>query len=267
MKPWEAQIDVDANLARRLIAEQFPQFADAPLRRIGAGWDNAAYLVEEHLVFRFPRRTISAPLIVKESTAHPQLAPQIPFPIPNPLFTGTPSDAYPWHFGAYEILLGAPADTRELTDDDRKALATDLARFLRALHDVDPQPLLARDLRSDEIGKLDPKRLGVDEAPLAGEPRIVHGDLYEKHLLLDQRNRLCGVIDWGDVHYGLPAVDLSAVHMVIPPEFHSDFIAAYGAVDERSWRFAGHRARYHTAMRQEPLEKSMRRSFEEECDG
>jgi aminoglycoside phosphotransferase (APT) family kinase protein len=127
--------------------------------------------------------------------------------------------------------------------------------------------LLARDLRSDEIGKLDPKRLGVDEAPLAGEPRIVHGDLYEKHLLLDQRNRLCGVIDWGDVHYGLPAVDLSAVHMVIPPEFHSDFIAAYGAVDERSWRFAGHRARYHTAMRQEPLEKSMRRSFEEECDG
>jgi aminoglycoside phosphotransferase (APT) family kinase protein len=248
-KPWEPEIDVDAHLARRLIAEQFPQFSDASLRRIGAGWDNAAYLVEEHLIFRFPRRTVAAPLILKEFAALPLLAPRLPFAIPNPLFIGTPSDAFPWHFGGYEILFGAPADTRKLTADDSRALAIDLARFLRALHDLDPQPLLAHDLHSDEIGKLDPKRLGIDEAPLEGEPRIVHGDLYEKHLLLDQRNRLCGIIDWGDVHYGLPAVDLSAVYMVIPPEFHGEFLAAYGDVDERAWQFAGHRARYHVAMR------------------
>lgn len=248
-KPWEPEIDVDAHLARRLIAEQFSQFANASLRRIGAGWDNAAYLVEEHLIFRFPRRTISAPLIVKEFAALPLLAPQLPFTIPNPLFTGSPSDAYPWHFGGYEILLGAPADTREPAADDRHALAFDLAKFLRALHDLDPQPLLAHGLPSDEIGKLDPARLGIDEPPLEGEPCIVHGDLYEKHLLLDQRNRLCGIIDWGDVHYGLPAVDLSAVHMVIPPEFHGEFLAAYGDVDERAWQFASHRARYHIAMR------------------
>ena len=248
-KPWEPEIDVDAQLARRLIAEQFPQFSESSLRRIGAGWDNAAYLVEEHLIFRFPRRTVSAPLIVKEFAALPLLAPQLPLAVPNPLFIGTPSDAFPWHFGGYEILFGAPADTRELTSDDARALAIDLATFLRALHDLDPQPLLAIDLRSDEIGKLDPKRLGIDEPELEGEPRVVHGDLYEKHLLLDQRNRLCGIIDWGDVHYGLPAVDLSAVHMVIPPEFHGEFLATYGHVDERAWQFAGHRARYHIAMR------------------
>lgn len=248
-EPWEPEIDVDAHLARRLIAEQFPQFPGASLRRIGAGWDNAAYLVEEHLIFRFPRRTVSAPLIVKEFAVLPLLGPQLPFAIPNPLFIGTPSDAYPWHFGGYEILFGAPADTRELTPDDARALAIDLATFLRALHDLDPQPLLEHNLRSDEIGKLDPKRLGIDEPALEGEPRIVHGDLYEKHLLLDQRNRLCGIIDWGDVHFGLPAVDLSAVHMVIPPEFHGAFLAAYGDVDERAWQFAGHRARYHIAMR------------------
>lgn len=248
-KPWEPEIDVDAQLARRLIAEQFPQFSESSLRRIGAGWDNAAYLVEEHLIFRFPRRTVSAPLIVKEFAALPLLAPQLPLAVPNPLFIGTPSDAFPWHFGGYEILFGAPADTRELTSDDARALAVDLATFLRALHDLDPQPLLAIDLRSDEIGKLDPKRLGIDEPALEGEPRVVHGDLYEKHLLLDQRNRLCGIIDWGDVHYGLPAVDLSAVHMVIPPEFHGEFLATYGHVDERAWQFAGHRARYHIAMR------------------
>ncbi|HUN28643.1 MAG TPA: phosphotransferase [Alphaproteobacteria bacterium] len=248
MKP-KLDTPVDEQLARRLIAAQFPALRDASVRLIGAGWDNAAYLVEEHLVFRFPQRKIVAPLISKELAALPLLAPQLPFPIPRPLLAGEPSDDYPYPFSAYEILFGAPADTRELTRDDRRALGIDLGRFLRALHDLDPQPLRDVGLPNDEIGKLDPKRLGVDEPPLEGTPCIVHGDLYEKHLLLDARNRLCGVIDWGDVHYGLPAVDLSAVHMLIPPDFYGDFLAVYGHVDDRAWQFAAHRARYHIAMR------------------
>ena len=177
-KPWEPEIDVDVQLARRLIAEQFPQFSESSLRRIGAGWDNAAYLVEEHLIFWFPRRTVSAPLIVKEFAALPLLAPQLPLAVPNPLFIGTPSGALPWHFRGYEILFGAPADTRELTSDDARALAIDLATFLRTPR-PHPQPLLAIDLRNDKIGKLDPKRLGIDEPELEGEPRVVHGDLYK----------------------------------------------------------------------------------------
>jgi aminoglycoside phosphotransferase (APT) family kinase protein len=76
----------------------------------------------------------------------------------------------------------------------------------------------------------------------------VHGDLYARHLLLDQRNRLCGVIDWGDVHYGLPAVDLSVVHMMVPVPFHDAFFEAYGPVDERAWRFARYRARHHASF-------------------
>ena len=108
--------------------------------------------------------------------------------------------------------------------------------------------MLAAGLPPDTIGKLDPKRLHVDEAPLEGTLRVVHGDLYARHLLVDQRNRLCGVIDWGDVHYGLPAVDLSVVHMMVPAEFHGAFFAAYGAVDERAWRFARYRARHHATF-------------------
>lgn len=252
MKP-KLDTPVDEQLARRLIASQFPALRDASVRHIGEGWDNAAYLVAEHLVFRFPQRKIVAPLMHKEVIALPLLAPQLPYPIPQPLFAGEPSDEYPYPFAAYEILLGAPADTRLLSDDEYRDLAHDLGRFLRALHDVDPAPLCAVGLPNDEIGKLDPHRLGVDEPPLEGAARIVHGDLYEKHLLLDQRNRLCGVIDWGDLHYGLPAVDLSAVHMVVPPQFHPDFLAVYGAVEEPAWRFAQHRARYHEAMRASAL--------------
>jgi aminoglycoside phosphotransferase (APT) family kinase protein len=256
-KPWEPEIEVDARLAQRLIAAQFPHLADAPVRRIGAGWDNAAFLVDEHLVFRFPQRAIAAPLMPKELGALPFIAPQVPYPIPTPRYAGGPSDEFPWHFGGYEILLGVSACSRDLSDEDRRQLAGDLGRFLRALHDIDPAPLRDAGLPDDTIGKLDPSRLKVDEPPLAGSLRVVHGDLYARHLLLDQRNRLCGVIDWGDVHYGLPAVDLSVVHMMIPVEFHDEFFAVYGAVDERAWRFARYRARHHATY---TLESAVARS-------
>jgi aminoglycoside phosphotransferase (APT) family kinase protein len=245
VKPWVPEIDVDDKLARRLVAIQFPSFAQASIRRIGSGWDNAAYLVEEHLIFRFPQRSIAAPLMVKELANLPLLAPHLPIPIPLPVWAGRPHGEYPWHFGGYEILLGASANSRELSDDDRCRLASDLGRFLRALHDVDPKPLLEAGLPLDDIGKLDPQRLGVGEAPLEGEERVVHGDLYALHLLLDPENRLCGVIDWGDLHYGLPAVDLAVAHLMVPPHLHDAFLAAYGAVDDRTWRFARYRARHH----------------------
>jgi aminoglycoside phosphotransferase (APT) family kinase protein len=247
VKPWVPEIDVDEGLARRLVAIQFPSFAQASIRRIGSGWDNAAYLVEEHLIFRFPQRSIAAPLMIKELANLPLLAPQMPIPIPLPVWAGRPREEYPWYFGGYEMLLGASASSRELSDDDRLRLASDLGLFLRALHDVDPQPLLEAGLPSDDIGKLDPKRLGVGEAPLEGEERVVHGDLYALHLLLDPENRLCGVIDWGDLHYGLPAVDLAVAHLMVPPHFHDAFFAAYGEVDDRTWRFARYRARHHSA--------------------
>ena len=248
MKPWEPELIVDADLARRLIAAQFPELTDASVRPIGSGWDNAAYLVEEHLVFRFPQRAIAAPLMPKELAALPRIAPHLPFPAPLPRYAGKPSDEYPWQFGGYEILLGVSACSRDLSDEDRHALAHDLGTLLKALHAIEPQPLLAAGLPPDTIGKLDPKRLHVDEAPLEGTLRVVHGDLYARHLLVDQRNRLCGVIDWGDVHYGLPAVDLSVVHMMVPAAFHGAFFAAYGTVDERAWRFARYRARHHATF-------------------
>ncbi len=266
MKPWEAEIDVDEQLARRLISTQFPELEGATIRRIGSGWDNAAYLVEEHLVFRFPQRSIAAPLIEKELANLPLLASKLTTRIPTPLFAGKPQDEYPWHFSGYELLLGASACSRELTDEERLALASDLGTFLRALHDVDPRPLLSAGLPHDTIGKLDPKRLGVDELPLEGEERIVHGDLYARHLLLDTRNRLCGVIDWGDLHYGLPAVDLSAAHMMIPPRFHDAFFAAYGPVDERAWRFARYRARHHATYTLEYARAGGDRNLQRACE-
>lgn len=242
--PWVPEVTVDESLARTLIEDQFPEFSGAPIRRFGQGWDNVAYLVDGCTVFRFPQRKASAPLIEREIAFMPSIAAQLPLAAPNPRYAGVPGFEYPWRFAGYELVAGTTACGCTLSYAERKRLAEDLAHFLRALHRIDPFGFTSP-LPHDDIGKLDPQRLQIDEAPLTGDVRVAHGDLYARHLLLDSENRLNGVIDWGDVRLAHPAVDLSVVHMMVPPREHGTFLDIYGNVDDRTWRFARYRAHHH----------------------
>ena len=82
----------------------------------------------------------------------------------------------------------------------------------------------------------------------AGPPRTVavHGDLYVRHLLVDDARRICGVIDWGDVHAGDPALDLSIAYGFLPPRARDAFFRAYGPADARTRRVARLRAASHS---------------------
>ncbi len=48
----------------------------------------------------------------------------------------------------------------------------------------------------------------------AVSPCLMHGDLYARHLLLDESFQLSRVIDWGDLHAGDGAVDLAVAWLV-----------------------------------------------------
>lgn len=244
---WTPEIEVGEELARKLIASQFSDLAGATIRRIGNGWDNAAFLIDERLIFRFPQRAVAAPLIEREIAFMPAIAERLALCVPNPIYAGVAEFDYPWRFAGYQIVPGITACAQQLNAEERRRLAGDLAGFLRALHDIDVASFHAA-LPSDAFGRLDPLRLKVDEEPLTGQHVVVHGDLYARHLVLDEQNRLTGVIDWGDLHRGHPAVDLAVVHMMVPPRDHGVFLDAYGSVDEKAWRFARYRARHHANM-------------------
>jgi aminoglycoside phosphotransferase (APT) family kinase protein len=93
----------------------------------------------------------------------------------------------------------------------------------------DPRPLL-------ELVEAAPKH------PPDARPCLCHGDLYTRHLLVNGDGLATGVIDWGDVHLGNPAVDLAIGHVFLPPEARRPFLDAYGAVDGTAWAFARLRA-------------------------
>jgi aminoglycoside phosphotransferase (APT) family kinase protein len=274
---WTADIDVDAAFAKRAIAWQFRTLEIRDVVPFGSGWDNAAFLVNGELVFRFPRRRTWAESIEREIAILPEIAGLVPLPISAPSHVGVPTDTFPWHFAGYPVIAGSTACALDLQDDERTALAKPLGDVLRALHAIDPQPAIGRGLPPDRLGRLDSERrlraslervatlreAGEDhrlDAAIAwltahppaviadGRRTIVHGDLYPRHLILDERMQLRGVIDWGDVHFGDPAIDLAIAHMFLPSSAHTAFRNAYGAIDDRTWDAARYRALYHAIL-------------------
>jgi aminoglycoside phosphotransferase (APT) family kinase protein len=273
---WTPEVDLSIDEARSIIEAQFSELAPARVERIGAGMDNAGFRVNDSLVFRFPRRTVAVPLIEREIRVLPWIAGTLPLPIPVPRYTGAPSDAYPWPFEGHSYLEGTTACSIEITEEQRSEFAPALGAFLRALHAVDLREARERGLAGDEIGRFNHARrlplaterllklhhLGaIDDprpllaamraiAPNDSDDRVVvaHGDLYARHLLVDADHRLCGVIDWGDVHIGHPGVDLAIVYTMLPIDAHAGFFEHYGSVNDRTLELALYRAIYHSAL-------------------
>jgi aminoglycoside phosphotransferase (APT) family kinase protein len=264
--PWNPEFSLTPELARALIVEQFPQLAPAELELLGAGWDNTAYLVNRRFVFRFPRRQIGAKCLTTEVRILPRLRSLLPLTIPNPTFIGTATDRFPWLFAGYAMLPGRTACAVALDARQRAAAAEPLGAFLAALHSL--EPAFVRDLNAppDLLGRLDLARRvpqmheRVEESAgrgLIGDPALfraiidavavvhaarpttlVHGDLYVRHILVGSDLLPSGIIDWGDVHAGDPALDLSIAHTFLPPGTHECFRRAYGPIDETTWRLA-----------------------------
>jgi aminoglycoside phosphotransferase (APT) family kinase protein len=253
VREWNADVEVDESLVRRLIAGQFPELERASLRPFAEGWDNAVWLVDERWAFRFPRRTIAIPGVEREIAVLPVLAPRLPIGIPAPVFAGRPALGYPWPFFGAALLPGVEAGDAALDDAARIRLAPALARFLRALHDteldglpVDPNGRsdMPRRVRMTRkwLGELDvlwSPPPAVDELfadaealPDPVDRVVLHGDLHFRHLLVDERGALTGVIDWGDLCCGDPSIDLSLLWSFFPPEGRSAFLDSYGPVSD-----------------------------------
>lgn len=274
---WDADIDIPAELAKALIEAQFPELQPVRLEAFGAGWDNVAYRVNERYVFRFPRRKFAVRFLENETRLLPRLASLLPIPIPNPRFVGAPEESYPYPFAGYSLIPGITACRAPLSDEDRAQNAVPLARFLAALHGIEIDAATRETSPGDEIGRTDIPRRAVQAierlekiAPLlpgvdlSGLPPLldrlsktppysrpacwVHGDLYPRHLLIDAKRRLCGVIDWGDMHLGDPALDLSIAFSFLPPDARPAFRETYGPIDEATWDRARFRALHYGTL-------------------
>ncbi|HVI35589.1 MAG TPA: phosphotransferase [Gaiellales bacterium] len=262
MPQWSPEIVVDSALARRLIAGRFPELDGVVIEPLGEGWDSTVWLVDSRWVFRFPRREVVVPGFLRETEVLPVLAPDLPLPVPVAAFRGEPGAEFPWPWSGSPFLPGRePADAAP-SDHDRVGHGVALGRFLRALHDVDPDTVTAGGaaLPVDPVRRADmPHRVAdarrrcvvlqraglwisppelatlLDRAEQLDPPvtlAVVHGDLHARHLLIGAGGEPSGVIDWIDVCRADPAIDLPLYWAYLPPAGRATFHDAYGPVDD-----------------------------------
>ena len=130
------EVDTDPSLVRRLVAGQFPEWADLPVQPVpSGGTDNALYRLGERMVVRLPRHERTNGTLEQEHRWLPKLAPLLPLPVPAPLARGMPAEGYPWEWSIYEWLDGETAYVAPIADS--VSLATDLAQFVTALQRID----------------------------------------------------------------------------------------------------------------------------------
>jgi aminoglycoside phosphotransferase (APT) family kinase protein len=128
---------------RRLVAGQFPRWADLPVERVAnGGWDNWTFHLGSEMSVRLPSAFEYTEAVDKEHRWLPVFAPRLPLPISVPLAKGEAGEGYPYSWSIYEWLDGETARVDRIADPVQFAL--DLAEFIAALQGVgDPSCDLA----------------------------------------------------------------------------------------------------------------------------
>ncbi|OEV11604.1 aminoglycoside phosphotransferase family protein [Streptomyces nanshensis] len=255
-----ARPSIDAALVRRLVAGQFPQWADLPVEPVAAGGvDNRTFHLGETMTVRLPSAEGYAQQAAKEQTWLPVLAPLLPLPVPAPLGCGEPAEGYPYRWTVNRWLDGETASPERI--GDLREFARDLAGFLTALQRADAAggplagahsafrgaPLTTYDAETRRAlaaltGRI-PCELAADVwesalgAPFTGPPVWFHGDVAHGNLLV-RDGRLAAVIDFGCSGVGDPACDLSVAWTLLHGESRAAFrtvMYADGRLDAGTW--------------------------------
>jgi aminoglycoside phosphotransferase (APT) family kinase protein len=248
------EIETDVALVRRLLAGQFPQWADLAIDPVVSyGTDHDIYRLGDHLAARLPRIGWATGQAAKEAEWLPRLALHLPLAVPVQLAMGDPAEGYPFAWSVYEWLPGENANG---TIDDLDRAAVDLAAFIHALREVDPadahpRPAGARGaplLELDEQVRRSIAQLGdridggaairsweesLSASAWNGAEVWVHGDLLPGNLLVVD-GRLSAVIDWGGLNVGDPACDLQPAWNVFAGGSRNRLRAELD-VDDASW--------------------------------
>jgi len=244
------ELAIDEALARRLLARQFPEWTDLPLRRVEpSGTVNAIFRLGDELSVRLPRLRGPTKPGSRELDWLPKLAPLLAVDVPVPVAQGHRSDGYPWF---WEIHRWVEGETLPVGEIDAIQAARDLASFVAAMQEISPDgapsgrgiPLAERDHEVRQwLAMLDgdPRVSDEWERALAAPPwdeALVwhHGDLDMRNWLI-RDGRINGVIDWGTMGVGDPACDVMVAWKLHSPAARDAFREAL-PIDDATWERA-----------------------------
>ncbi|KJV55570.1 phosphotransferase enzyme family protein [Orientia chuto str. Dubai] len=246
------------DLARKLIAKQFPEYASLPIVDVEKqGHDNRTYRLGKHMLIRMPTAANYALKVPKEQELLPQIAKRLSVSIPAPIKMGKTSADYPFPFSIYKWLSGKSINLLKLTVQEKEQLAFDLAKFLKelqAITDVNgPEPGQHNWWRGDHVSVYNKgvREQIVDLAEIIDEskalalwdkasatkwnkkPVWIHGDFAVGNILMED-GKLSAVIDFGGAAVGDPACDLVIAWTYLSGKTRESFISEMD-LDQDTW--------------------------------
>ncbi|HEU5099288.1 MAG TPA: phosphotransferase [Roseiflexaceae bacterium] len=245
---------------RQLISACFPDLTVEHCRLLGEGWDSVAIEVGRRLIVRFPKRPDVEPQYLIERQLLPALAGALPLPIPDVALFWPGGDAYPHPFIGHHMIAGQPLSNEHLTPDRADGIARQLGQFLAALHQFPVEQAARLGLPTGDMAawrrryedqylqierQILPLLASAAQARVAAEWQaflsdrsewrvaLIHHDLAKEHILYDaERGAITGIIDWGDVAIGDPAIDFAGLLDAYGEEFVERVLAHYqGQID------------------------------------
>lgn len=237
------------------IASELPELTIRTAVRIGEGWTAIAYRVNDELIFRFPKRPSVWKDLDREIAFLAHARPHLPLAVPEHLNRMRESAGAPHGYVVTRNIPGRAVEPGALSTPERTALAHVLAGFLRALHDMSPEPLVPLLPHEDEyavalqyqrdaeaevaphLSRAERQRLSEafgrhlgDPLNFAGQTRILHADVGADHVLCIGRS-VTGILDWGDVCLGDPDYDFAYLYKDFGEAFVREMARHYGHAD------------------------------------
>ncbi|MED3465711.1 aminoglycoside phosphotransferase family protein [Bacillus thuringiensis] len=243
---------------KHYIKEALPNLSIHSYKQNEEGWDNVAIIVNDELLFRFPRKqefAMRIPLEKELCTILTQSLQEIEVPQYHLIYKNE-SDEVPL-CSYYTLIHGEPLKTEivaTLEDTELQAIITQLATFLAVLHSIplnqvttlcfsiektctywkELQIKLNQYLTTNltSLQKLALNRLFENFfaclATSTFQNTIIHADFTHHHILFNKQNkRISGVIDFGDAQIGDSAFDFAGLYYDFGHEFTTSVYEQY----------------------------------------
>ena len=220
---------------------------------LGEGWNSRVYLVNNDLVFRFPKRSEQWVELDREIKFLAFAADRLTLPVPRYVQVLRESSAATFGYAAYRYINGRALNVSAITQSQRIAQAERIGNFLQVLHGLKPHPDIASILPREEARMIaqeycaradrevipqltssEAKALRMQfETHLSAPsnfrftPVVLHADLGKDHIV-EEDSSVSGVLDFGDVSWGDPDYDFMYLFVDFGLEFAIDVARRYG---------------------------------------